>query len=102
MKLKNSLAAVLFVASGIGSTLAFPVAAEARSSGMCQWTGMDWDEMSSTVRSAWVTLGWSRERWEAGIPPASDNKDWADLSTPQRRAAHALGATESSWDNSSC
>ncbi len=57
-----------------------------------------WDNLTPTQQNAWAVLGWNRENWEHGPPPASAGKKWQDLSAAERAAAESLGYDEAKWD----
>jgi hypothetical protein len=48
-------------------------------SSVCQWDHIRWDDMSQPERQAWITLGWTAQRWDSNAAPASSSKDWTEL-----------------------
>jgi hypothetical protein len=59
-----------------------------------------WDDMKEDQKTAWSTLGWTRESWNRQQPPASNNKYYGLLSSDEKAAARRLGYDAKSWDES--
>ncbi len=63
------------------------------------WEETGWDEMTTTQRKHWSSLGWNAANWEdEASPPESERKIWDRLSTVEQNAAAALGYTKPMWD----
>lgn len=68
----------------------------------CYWADLEWDQMKASDRRAWTRLGWTRMRWDGGMAPASDRKDWSQLTEEEKDAVRSLGITPDGWDHSGC
>lgn len=62
------------------------------------WEELSWSDLSSREKELWSLLGWDQGRWDANRAPASSDKEWNDLTTPEQVAAMSLGFTEASWN----
>jgi hypothetical protein len=61
--------------------------------------------LNSAEKAAWAQLGWSKYSWDsddASKAPPSDNRDWDELTSRERRVAQMLGYTQKSWDSDNC
>jgi len=97
MSPKNLVAAV-------GLTIVFAVttpqiaAAGASSASVCAWNNLDWSDMTRPQQALWARLGWNQARWDGNRPPASNAKDWFQLTTEERNAATELGFGPRNWE----
>ncbi len=57
---------------------------------------VSWDELPSERISYYVSLGWTREKWD--FPDEYYMRRWKNLYEEQRKAAMSLGWTEEDWD----
>jgi len=67
---------------------------------VCDWTKVQWDELSGAEKQAFQSLGWSKNLWESASAPASFSKNWSDLSSDEKNAAQSLGFSEQNWQTS--
>ena len=65
---------------------------------MCAWTG-DWSSLTQQQQDLWGRLGWNQASWDADRPPATDQKDWWQLSRSEQIAAAQLGFGPRNWSN---
>jgi len=64
------------------------------------WNSLEWDVLSPAEQALWNVLGWDAESWSGAAPePASESKNWADLSDAERFAAGKLGYDQVIWDS---
>ncbi len=75
------------------------------------YTGYSWDELTapylnpfgSDLSTSLNILGWTQEMWDSTSPtgdiPASDCKDWFDLTPDELWAAQTMGWTGMKWMN---
>jgi len=67
----------------------------------CQWWTLAWAGMGASEQEQWSKLGWDESNWASAnteLWPASAGKLWGDLRLRERRAAEALGFSQSTWD----
>lgn len=66
------------------------------------WEQFSWTELNPTEQWLWNVLGWNEQNWEdeEADPPASEDKDWAELTDWEREAAKRLGYDAEIWDAS--
>ncbi len=112
----NLVVASLFLAGGplVPRIVPFPVEAAASAAKTptagtgiriptsdCFWNEFDWDDLRPSEQNAWAVLGWNRQRWNsanASAAPASDSKNWHELTKGERGALTDLGFTQEAWD----
>jgi hypothetical protein len=59
--------------------------------------------MSDVEQGLWGKLGWDESSWEEETDaPEADDKDWEEMSVPQREALGKLGYTQELWDGVGC
>ncbi|GEM_PF-1392382 len=65
------------------------------------WDDISWADMNSTEQQLWEVLGWNAHDWEndTAKKPASENKNWKELTEEEQQAAEKLRYTEQTWDN---
>jgi hypothetical protein len=95
-------AKTLFAAVGLVIAVAVMpqqnAAAGASLASICAWNGFDWSDMTHAQQALWVRLGWDQARWDGNKPPASNAKNWSQLTTDERNAATKLGFGPRSWE----
>lgn len=67
----------------------------------CQWWALTWAGMGASEQEHWSKLGWDASNWASAnteLWPASAGKLWSNLRLRERRAAEALGFSQSTWD----
>jgi hypothetical protein len=57
---------------------------------------ISWDELPTDRMSYYVSLGWTREKWD--FPDEYYMRKWKNLNEEHRKAAIFLGWTEEDWD----
>ena len=63
------------------------------------WDEVEWAEMTPAERELWSVLGWTQSSWdEEGAAPASESKNWDQLSKEEQATARRLGYDEKTWD----
>jgi hypothetical protein len=66
----------------------------------CSDQKLYWSQISSTNQQFWASLGWTQNGWDSGNPklaPASDQKEWKELTKSERNAASQLGFNSGNW-----
>lgn len=58
----------------------------------------DWDELPEEAKQAALTLGYTKEIWDADGDPATEDKYWKDLTPKEKEAAVLLGYDQEAWD----
>ena len=63
------------------------------------WEECGWADMTEAEQALWGKLGWNEDSWEGEAKqPASEDKNWNQLTGDERAAAKALGYTKATWD----
>jgi hypothetical protein len=69
---------------------------------MNHYSDYTWEELlEEEVQGFYQTLGWTKDNWESDNEedyPASENKDWSELSDEEKTAADELCYFEETWD----
>lgn len=63
------------------------------------WEDNEWEELPPHVQTAALRLGYSREMWNNGEEPPSNDRDWDDLNPEEKEAARIIGFNKNTWDN---
>lgn len=59
----------------------------------------DWFELGeSDLSECFEVLGWTEESWESDDAPASETKDWSELTIEEQEGATCLCFFEDTWD----
>eukprot|EP00588_Corethron_pennatum_P014295 CAMPEP_0194275230 /NCGR_PEP_ID=MMETSP0169-20130528/8126_1 /TAXON_ID=218684 /ORGANISM="Corethron pennatum, Strain L29A3" /LENGTH=752 /DNA_ID=CAMNT_0039018645 /DNA_START=221 /DNA_END=2479 /DNA_ORIENTATION=- len=58
----------------------------------------DWDELETVIQEAAMVLGYTKRMWDKGKSPATEEKDFVDLSPEEKKAAEFLGY-DVDWDD---
>jgi hypothetical protein len=102
----HTLAAVAIIGLAVsGFSIGLDIFAEKASAegirpigNVCQWNRVGWNEMTLSERQAWMSLGWTLQRWESNNAPASSSKDWNELTPSEQYYAHQLGYGAHTWN----
>jgi hypothetical protein len=76
------------------------VALASKKMNWCSDQKLYWSQISSTNQQFWASLGWTQNGWDTGSPklaPASDQKEWKELTKSERNAASQLGFNSGNW-----
>eukprot|EP00588_Corethron_pennatum_P033366 CAMPEP_0194347102 /NCGR_PEP_ID=MMETSP0171-20130528/105801_1 /TAXON_ID=218684 /ORGANISM="Corethron pennatum, Strain L29A3" /LENGTH=848 /DNA_ID=CAMNT_0039114311 /DNA_START=138 /DNA_END=2684 /DNA_ORIENTATION=+ len=58
----------------------------------------DWDELETVIQEAAMVLGYTKRMWDKGRSPATEEKDFVELSPEEKEAAEFLGY-DVDWDD---
>ena len=71
-----------------------PVPGVGKTPSGCDWEKFDWADIAQEQREHLSVLGWTAEIWDDdALLPATEGKDFDDLSTDEQAAARALGCS---------
>lgn len=63
------------------------------------WDALAWDDLNPAEQNLWGILGWNADNWDGdGAAPASEGKNWADLTDVEQFTATRLGYLQTTWD----
>jgi hypothetical protein len=63
------------------------------------WEDNEWEELPPHVQAAALRLGYSKEMWNNGDEPPSNDRDWDELNPEEKEAARIIGFNKHTWDN---
>ena len=64
------------------------------------WNKFNWSNLTPAEQELWRKLGWNEDSWTGKAPPpATEEMDWSELSSEERKAAGQLGYDRFYWDN---
>ena len=64
------------------------------------WIKLKWSDFTPEEQALWGKLGWNKDSWAGKAPPPSTEElDWSELSSEERKAAEQLGYGQFYWDS---
>jgi hypothetical protein len=64
------------------------------------WNKFSWSDLTPAEQELWGKLGWGKDSWAGTAPPPlTEDTEWSELSSEERKSATQLGYDRFYWDS---